>query len=583
MRQIIPRQEPLFTVWPGQQPRTEQMKILGDRLGAKIVITGTVVEMTEVANAGIVNPTLAVSLNIVETDPVHLLWCTYHRREGVERRFERMRWLIKILLVLFSTLILGYGNLWGAWPWGKTTLVTINDETFTKEDFQHWWVNWKEKDTPFPERPEPFIEWHLLVQEATSMELYQEPTYRQKVNTFLKARALMLLKNEAVDSKIRIRDKDLWARYKEQYSPQWHVRILHFDQEIQARLAGLGTGQVTQPLEMGKGFVCLCLQDKKGPEKADFDSLKSKIRLEVQKLRQSELTSELVRRLRKKYEVTVDEELFTELDVNNTPEELMDKILITTNRVNVPVRVFLDQLHKEQSLRGYRHFQTKEAADYLKKMVLDRIIAQTLTSWESLDRHYEERAPFKWVYRFYCQHRLIKELERRLFVPEAEVKDEEVAAYYEQHPDEFAGPEVVSIVVLEDDKRLADKIWAEVKRGADFFSVVRKYYAREIPVRRVPVDHLDPVMKEVVNKLTKGEVSAPFEVKGHSSMVKLVDRTVASRSPLSEVQEQIAQRLRQEKSDRLRRNFIRQLQARSDITINEKAWRDLRKEYGGQR
>lgn len=547
----------------------------------------------------------------------------------VERRFERMRWLIKILLVLFSTLILGYGNLWGAWPWGKTTLVTINDETFTKEDFQHWWVNWKEKDTPFPERPEPFIEWHLLVQEATSMELYQEPTYRQKVNTFLKARALMLLKNEAVDSKIRIRDKDLWARYKEQYSPQWHVRILHFDQEIQARqicedlgsgrlvlsdmaeqamidkgivnqedkwlrprncpgpwrdaLAGLGTGQVTQPLEMGKGFVCLCLQDKKGPEKADFDSLKSKIRLEVQKLRQSELTSELVRRLRKKYEVTVDEELFTELDVNNTPEELMDKILITTNRVNVPVRVFLDQLHKEQSLRGYRHFQTKEAADYLKKMVLDRIIAQTLTSWESLDRHYEERAPFKWVYRFYCQHRLIKELERRLFVPEAEVKDEEVAAYYEQHPDEFAGPEVVSIVVLEDDKRLADKIWAEVKRGADFFSVVRKYYAREIPVRRVPVDHLDPVMKEVVNKLTKGEVSAPFEVKGHSSMVKLVDRTVASRSPLSEVQEQIAQRLRQEKSDRLRRNFIRQLQARSDITINEKAWRDLRKEYGGQR
>jgi len=73
-------------IWPGQQPRIEQMKILGDRLGAKIVITGTVVEMTEVANAGIVNPTLAVSLNIVETDPVHLLWCTYHRREGEQYR-----------------------------------------------------------------------------------------------------------------------------------------------------------------------------------------------------------------------------------------------------------------------------------------------------------------------------------------------------------------------------------------------------------------------------------------------------------------------------------------------------------------
>jgi len=532
-----------------------------------------------------------------------------------------MHRLIQILVLLIGIHLLGPADL-PAWPWGKTTLATVNYETFTKEDFQHWWNNWKEKDTPFSESLKSFIDWHLLAQEADSMELYQEPAYRHKVDTFLKARALMILKNEAVDSKIKISDRDLWNQYKEQYSPRMYVRFLHFDQEIQAgqiceelssgrmdlavmteqdmidkgivnqedkwlrprncpdswldALTGLGTGEVTQSLEMGKGFVCLCLLEQKGPDKSDFQSLKFNIRGEIKKLHQSELTSELIRRLRKQYEVTVDEDLFVELDVNNTSEELMDKILITTNRVNVPVKVFLDQLRKEQSLRGYRHFQTKQAADYLKKMVLDLMISQTLTTWESLDRHYEERPPFKWVYSFYCRHRLIKELEKRFFLSKVDVSDAEVAAYYEQHPDEFSKPEVVSIVVLEDDNKLADKIWAEIKQGENFYSVVRKYYSRDIPVQRIPVNHLVPAMKEVVEKLAEGEVSPPFEVNGRSSMVKLVDRTVMGLTPLNQVQEQIVQHLREERFARLQENFIEQLRARSSITINDKAWRDLK-------
>ena len=57
-------------------------------------------------------------------------------------------------------MLLGSADL-QAWPWGKTTLVTINHETFTTEDFRHWWKHWKEKETPFPDSLEPFIEWHL--------------------------------------------------------------------------------------------------------------------------------------------------------------------------------------------------------------------------------------------------------------------------------------------------------------------------------------------------------------------------------------------------------------------------------------
>lgn len=73
-------------VWPGHEPEEEQMKILGERLGVKIVITGTVVKMAEVPKAKIVNPTLAVSLKILDTESSQTIWCTFHRREGKQYR-----------------------------------------------------------------------------------------------------------------------------------------------------------------------------------------------------------------------------------------------------------------------------------------------------------------------------------------------------------------------------------------------------------------------------------------------------------------------------------------------------------------
>ena len=526
-------------------------------------------------------------------------------------------------------MLLGSADL-QAWQWGKTTLVTIDQKAFTTEDFRRWWENWKEKDTTFPDSPDPFIEWYLLVREAESMELYQEPAYRRKVDIFIKVRALMMLKNEAVDSKIKITDKDLWNRYEQQYSPQWHVRIIYFNEEAKARqfyeelnsgqlvladmaeqamtergvvnehkpwlrpnkipdawaeiLAGLTIGEVTQPLERNQGFILLCLQEQKGPEKSDFESVESDIRKKIRDEQQAELTKELVRKLRKKYQVKVDEELFNSLDVENIQKDLLDKLLVTTNRGDVSVKFFMEQFRKERSMRGALRFQKKDPWIFLKRNVLDRIISQTLTTWESLDRHYEKSPPFKETYEFYCGHRLIKELERRLFSPKTEFSDEEVTAFYNQHPEKFTGLEIVTIVVLEADKnkKLADKIWAEIKQGENFSSVVRKYYSRDIPVKSIPVDHLDSDMKKVVEKLAKGEVSAPFDVEGHSSMVKLMDRKVTDAKPLSEVRKEIVERLQEEEPVRLQKDYVGKLQARSSILINDKAWKDLRQEYGSK-
>lgn len=72
---------------PTRTPNVEQMRALADRLGAQIVISGTVVEMRDKNESGrVLDPSVAVIVRIVEGASGRTLWATYNRREGVQYR-----------------------------------------------------------------------------------------------------------------------------------------------------------------------------------------------------------------------------------------------------------------------------------------------------------------------------------------------------------------------------------------------------------------------------------------------------------------------------------------------------------------
>ena len=540
----------------------------------------------------------------------------------VEKRVARMRGITRSFFLAIAISFLLPGTLM-AWPWGPKTLVTINGQAYTTEDFDHWWINWKDKDTPFPDTPDPFIEWHLLAQEAERMELYTSPVYRHKVLTFLKARALMILKGEEVNSKIDVSDEALRKEYYKSYSPIWSLDIFFFkkmetakdvsgrlasgrlsvqelverakkDREIAyqsgklrpmslpkewkpALMAMESKGSVSSPIPWGKNFVVLILKETKQGDEEDFERVKNAIKKRVWDREQARLTAELVERLKKKYHVRLDRALFEVLDPKDVPEEFMDKPLVTTDKGDISVKLFLALVKKELDFRKKYHFKG-ESMQHLKERVLNGMISQTLISWESIERHYEERPPFKWVYRFYCQHRMIRELEKKLFEPQVKVTEEDVKKYYQDHIKEFTRPETVSIAVLEDDKKLAEKIWGDITRGEDFFEAARKYYSRDVPVQKIPFNHLDPKVKEVVQHLAEGEVSPPFEVKGHAVLVKLVERTSATPLPLDHVKKEIEKRLREEIFRSIKKKYVEKLKAMSEIKVNEDVWAQIKKE-----
>jgi len=513
-----------------------------------------------------------------------------------------------------------------AWSWTEKPLLRIDGDKFSRADFEHWWANWREKDMSFPEDPGEFVDWQLLVREARQMELYMEPNYRRKVDTFLKARSLMILKEKEIDARIDVNDKRLWDRYVSEYCPRWRVELLSFDDEQlaaqtlqsikkgeaslaefrdggkvvegvtylgektyrrnfkpegwEARLNSLKVNEITGPIALGKGFVLLNLLAKEGPDQEDFAANMARIKKDEWDNQQAILTIELLVGLRKQYNVEVNEEALAAMDpAVDPPEEEAAAILVKTAHLQVTVGDFLAMVRKEVKFRLESGFYKGESDADLKKRVLNNLLSQTLTARAALDKHYEEEEPFSHVFRFYTQHRLISELERRLFAT-APPDDAAVGAYYKAHIAEFTKPEVVSVAVLEDDAKLGEKIWTEISLGADFFAVAGKYYSRHPVVQDIPAEHLEPTVRAVVAGLAEGEVSRPFDVKEHTAMVKLVARRAAEPIPLDTIRDEMIRRIKRERYEDARKNYLDQLKSRSRIEVNHKVWASILKEFG---
>ena len=119
------------------------------------------------------------------------------------------------ILILLAALALLPAAPAAAWLFGSDdTLVTIDGTRYSAEDFKRWWQFWKEAEQPLPKTPDPYIDFLLLAREGERMELYAKPDFQRQTRVFLTSRTLLMLKNDAVDSQIKLSDADIKALVK---------------------------------------------------------------------------------------------------------------------------------------------------------------------------------------------------------------------------------------------------------------------------------------------------------------------------------------------------------------------------------
>jgi len=537
-------------------------------------------------------------------------------------RIETVK-LTTLLFSLFFVLALSVPG--DAFFWNKQdTLATINGNSFSTEDFVHWWKEWQEPGMSVPETPQEFVDWMVLFQEAERMRLFENAAYREKVSIFLKVRSLMLLKDEEIIKKIHQPQRaDLEGYYLDNYVPFMDIALLKIqdrekvaeaekllaavdDLNMLAERSGLAVeispvanmgrlrplqlplpfkrltetlhaGQIGGPVfwEGAWYFIQVKAKDEKSLE--GFERFEGDIRSKWLRNEENRLTAELIQRLKNKFNVSVDEEILEQIQPDGLSGDIAQKPVIKIGEQVINADTLYRNVTKDRQMRGKQRIGAQDEFKVSLRRVVADIVAQTVTSLEAADKHYENQPVLEPVYQFYCQHRMIKELEKELILPNSAISDEDVEDYYQSHAEEFERSEVAELAMVQTrEKLLTQELAVRLKQGEDFFKVLEPLSPQGIPVQKLPIDHLPAPVQAALAELAPGQASGAIISGEDIYFVKLVRKSQRENTPLSEVSESIRKQLAQERFESLRANLLSQLRSRSEIVVDQDSWLKLR-------
>lgn len=519
----------------------------------------------------------------------------------------------------------------GAFAASGKRLLTINGTEYTNEDFKNWWSQWNDKNSlPFPTAPDDFIAFQLMVQQGLEMGYNNQPDYIRKLEVFLRVKAMMALKYEEIDSKAAVTEADLRKYFDLNHSTVWELQILAFDSEAKAQKAyqlmlpfkGQSGGQLvfadligaapeekadtydvvkvsaadftankkeswlTVVRELAPGEVCQPFLNKDNnkyillrlvkiePAKEGlFEEKRAHMSGIVAKANRNRLTSELIGRLKKKYNVRIDQELVDSIKFDEEyPPDFLKRPLISTSGFEATVKDLIFAAKKEKELR-------KNLSDeILKDLSLNSIVADHLIKYESLARGYENRPPLLPIYEFYKQNRLRTEVEAGLQAG-IKISDQDIIDYFNSHIADFTVQEKIIFFLLKGDEDVLKTIWVGTMAGGDFVELAQKY-SLDANIQKMEVISLAPEVGIELKKLDKGGVSVPFAFDGKYGLLKLVDRVPGKVASLEQVKTTVVEQLKKQKFALIKDEYLTKLKSRSKIDINQGVWNDLERELG---
>lgn len=144
------------------------------------------------------------------------------------------------------------------------------------------------------------------------------------------------------------------------------------------------------------------------------------------------------------------------------------------------------------------------------------------------------------------------------------ISDEEVKAYYDENIKQFEVPESRNILqMVFENKADADKAYAQLKNGADFYAVAKKEANQDKAATElgfVEKDMLIGNMGDVMFSLKKGEISEPEESEYGWHIMKVTDIRPMQKTSLEKAKAKIIEALRREQSDEAAGDLIAKIE-----------------------
>lgn len=124
-------------------------------------------------------------------------------------------------------------------------------------------------------------------------------------------------------------------------------------------------------------------------------------------------------------------------------------------------------------------------------------------------------------------------------------------------------------------KKAADLAAKAQVKGADFAKLAKENSDNKDTapnggdVGWLPEDRMLPELRAIVQRMEKGDVSAPIRGTNSWHIIKLVDKKPAAVRPLPEVRDAIVREMRMQRSQEIARQYLDAIAAKSQITVNQ--------------
>jgi len=155
----------------------------------------------------------------------------------------------------------------------------------------------------------------------------------------------------------------------------------------------------------------------------------------------------------------------------------------------------------------------------------------------------------------------------RMFAPTIHITDTDIERYYKLHKKEFkTNPVLVMSIISVKDKKLANSIYEQLKNGADFMSLKKKFSMDRANERAIPLSAFNKQIQNELKGLNVGDISNIIEANNVYYIVKILDKK-GENVNLETMKDRIRNILFAQRIESKLASWLKMVKSRTDIEI----------------
>jgi peptidyl-prolyl cis-trans isomerase C len=343
----------------------------------------------------------------------------------------------------------------------------------------------------------------------------------------------------------------------------------------------LPLGEISSPFKDTRGYHIITVTEKKDSSYIPLDDkYREATRKGLREDKQKKRTQDFVEEVKNRHLYVFNDSALAQED-SLMPD--YNWLMVIDQTDTVYAKDYKDKVNIYRGSRKLSNWTVDNKKELLRDfngitIVIKREIEKAgyFTTWEI------QQEKKKYTQQF-ARAQISKEGEPKIVEPTSE----EIKKYYEEHKANYGTKEMLHVYhITFDDSLKALQGLEELKSGADFVEVAKKYYTGAPEVKEQAYDlgfissgEMPEAFYDAAQKLNPGEVGGPVKTSWGYHLIKVLEKKQEDNWEKFRIE--IASRIKQTQRDEFQRNWVEKLLRENKIKINQKVLKTIKIEVQG--